>query len=74
MSTIASQLLRETPLGTSSRLPRAGTSLENPWVYDAVGRELRELAKQGLIEVVAEREEPVGESRLLTDFEFKRVR
>ena len=33
-------------------LPRAGFTLENPFVYDAVARELKAMADQGLVEIV----------------------
>lgn len=74
MSTIALQLVREAPLGEPSALPRAGTSLENPWVYDSVGREIRDFASSGWIEVLAVEEAPVEDGSLLTRLEFKRVR
>jgi hypothetical protein len=74
MSLIAEQLLRETPYGEVRSLPRAGTPLENPWVYDAVGRDMQQLARKGLIEVVRAREEPIGDAQLLTEFQYRRKR
>jgi hypothetical protein len=74
MSSIATQLLRESAYGEIQALPRAGTSLENPWVYDAVGREMQEFAKRGLIDVVVEREAALGDANLLTEFQYKRRR
>jgi hypothetical protein len=36
-------------------LPGAGTSLENPFAYDAAAREIKALAGRGCTEVLSER-------------------
>jgi hypothetical protein len=74
MSSLATHLLRESAYGELQALPRAGTPLENPWVYDSVGRDMREFAKRGLIDIVVDREVPLGDSNLLTEFQYKRRR
>jgi hypothetical protein len=74
MSSLAAQLLRESAYGELQALPRAGTPLENPWVYDSVGRDMREFAKRGLIEIVVDREAVHGDANLLTEFQYRRRR
>ena len=59
--------------GPSSALPRAGSALENPFVYDAVAREFEQMAQRGLVEIVQEHKSNHGEP-LIDSLRFLRVR
>lgn len=74
MDTLADALYLDSQLGVPLDVPRAGCSLENPFVYDAVARDLKALAARGLIEIVAERGHPVDNGVLIDTLRFKRVR
>ncbi len=54
MRTLAQSAYLESEFGTLSELPSVGTPLENPYVYDASVRELKEMASQGLVKIVEE--------------------
>jgi hypothetical protein len=49
-------------------------SLENPYVYDSVARELKQLAHEGLVELVAEEMRSDLSDPLIGAITFKRVR
>jgi hypothetical protein len=72
--TLAQAVYLDSSFGTESELPRAGSSLENPFVYDASARELKDLAQRGLIEVTAEHRYRVGDEELIDSLRFKRLR
>jgi hypothetical protein len=44
MQTLAQSAYLESEFGTLSELPSVGTPLENPYVYDASARELKDMA------------------------------
>ena len=54
MRTLAQSIYLDSKFGIESELPHGGSSLENPYVYDASARELIALADRGLIEIVRE--------------------
>lgn len=71
---IARQLFVQAPLGEAVRLPQAGTSLENPYVFDSVAREIKSAASQfGALEVLEERTHQDGPGALITEFVFRRI-
>jgi hypothetical protein len=72
--TLAQSVYLDSSFDTESELPRAGSSLENPFVYDASARELKALADRGLIEVTAEHVMRVGNEELIDRFSFRRLR
>jgi hypothetical protein len=72
--TLAQTVYLDSSFGTESELPRAGSSLENPFVYDASARELKDLAQRGLIEVIEERRHRVGDEELIDSLRFRRLR
>lgn len=74
MRTLAQSIYLDSSFDTESELPRAGSSLENPFVYDASARELKDLAQRGLIEVTAEHRHRVGDEELIDSLRFKRLR
>jgi hypothetical protein len=65
MRTLAQSLYAESSFGVESELPHAGSALENPYVYDASARELKELAARGLVEVVSEQTRYIGDEALI---------
>jgi hypothetical protein len=74
MRTLAETLYLDSRFGVETELPRAGTSLENPFVYDASAREMKGLAEKGLIEITQERTAPTAEEPLIRELRFKRLR
>jgi len=74
MRTLAQSAYLESEFGTLSELPSAGTSLENPYVYDASARELKAMAAQGLVKIVEEQRHDVGPEGLISRLTFKRLR
>ena len=55
MRTLARTVYLDSQLGVDSELPRAGSALEHPLVYDDAAREIKRLADEGLVEIVDER-------------------
>jgi hypothetical protein len=74
MTSITRRVVAGAPLGERTALPKAGTWLENPYVYDDAAREIKALAQQGDLEVVDERIAAVGSEPLIAHIEFVRNR
>jgi hypothetical protein len=74
MSTIADKLLAATPVGVIAALPSAGTALENRFVYDSVAHDIKQHAKSGRVEIVAEDSVDAGSEVLIRHLEFRRLR
>lgn len=55
-------------------LPNAGSALENPFVYDAIAKELKTMAAKGLVEIVGEHSAPYAGELLIDPLKFKRLR
>jgi hypothetical protein len=72
--TLAQAVYLDSSFDSESELPRAGSSLENPFVYDASARELKDLEQRGLIEVTAEHRHRFGDEELIDSLRFKRLR
>ena len=71
---IARQLFAQAPIGEPVRLPQAGTSLENPYVFDSVAREIKSAASQyGALEVLEERTVHDAPDALISEFVFRRL-
>lgn len=73
LSLMAVHSLLDAPVGAPFELPRAGSSLENPFVYDAVARELRCEARRGRLAVVDCVSEGEGTDALIKRFVFVRA-
>ncbi len=76
MTTIADSLFATAPIGQPVELPRAGSWLENDYVYDATAREIKQRARAGCVEIVEERQlpsGPVGDEPLITHLAFRRL-
>lgn len=70
LSPVAMRLLLDAPIGVDVALPRAGTTLENAHVFDAVARELQRAAAAGRVHVVRRAE---GADALVREFVFRRL-
>jgi hypothetical protein len=73
LTTLAQALYLDSEFGVEHDLPRAGSTLENPFVYDAVAKDLKDMAEQGLVEIVAERVSRVDPA-LIDRLSFRRLR
>ena len=72
--TLAQSLYQDSFFGEECELPRAGSSLENPYVYDESARELKALAARGMVEIVDERWRELANESLIDRLVFKRIR
>jgi hypothetical protein len=73
MYTLAQLVYLDSTFGVEEELPRAGSALENPYVYDASARELKDMAARGLLKIVEERVSRRGEEALIDRLRFRRV-
>jgi hypothetical protein len=60
MQTLAQTAYLNSEFGALSELPKAGSSLENPFVYDASAKEIKAMAARGLVKIVASVEATVA--------------
>lgn len=74
MRTLAQAAYLDSCFGVESELPHAGSALENPFVYDASAREIKQLAERGLVEIVAERRRQLDDEALIAHLSFRRLR
>jgi hypothetical protein len=74
MRTLAQSAYLDSEFGVEQELPHAGSALENPFVFDATARELHNMAREGLVEIVNERRRDVSDESLIDRLTFKRVR
>ena len=61
MLSLAQSLFLDSELRVEQELPHVGSALENPFVYDAVAREIKQMAQRGLVEIVEEHKSPAAE-------------
>jgi hypothetical protein len=71
LSRLARRLLVEAPMGVDVELPRAGSALENPHVYDAVAREL--LRERQRVQLVACEPVPAADGAPIRRLVFRRI-
>lgn len=74
MSMLARTIYLDSEFGVPLELGHAGSTLENPFVFDSVAQDLKTMADQGLIEVVSERHVDLANERLIDRFTFRRMR
>ena len=74
MRTLARTAYLDSEPGVLQELPRAGSALENPLVFDDAAREIKLLADQGLVEIIAEHQQDTRGGTLIDRLLFKRVR
>jgi hypothetical protein len=60
--------------GELTELEASGTGLENPYVYDSAARELKSMARRGLVKIVREETRPAAEGELIDRIAFSRLR
>jgi len=70
MPTIAESIYSRAGIGTPVELPKAGTALENRYVFDSSAREIMAMAERGLVKIVSERRSTEGADALITDVVF----
>lgn len=73
MPTLAEKLFASSEFGLPIDLTHAGSTLENPYVYDSSARELKAMAERGLVSIVDERR-AAGEDGLIEHLRFMRLR
>jgi hypothetical protein len=74
MQTLAKSAYLDSEFGVEQELPKAGSALENPFVFDAAARELQDMARHGLVEIVHEHHHERPDGSLIDRLTFKRVR
>ena len=74
MRTLAQALYLDSEFGVVQELPRAGSALEHPWVFDSTARELKQMAEQGMVEIVGEHAHHAGTESLIDRLLFRRLR
>lgn len=74
MSTLVQNIYLDSEIGVPTDLIAAGTSLENPYVYDAAARELKSMASVGLVRITAESLATSAQEPLISRIRFERVR
>lgn len=74
MQSLAMSLFLDSKVSVDQELPYAGTPLENPFVYDSVARDFKQMAKCGLVEIVQERSHESSAGTLIDSLRFRRVR
>jgi hypothetical protein len=55
MRSHAARIYHEAKAGTPTELPRAGSSLEHPLVFDSAAKDIKAMADKGLVAIVDER-------------------
>jgi hypothetical protein len=74
MSTYAQTLYGNSEFGIPVDLDGAGSSLENPYAFDATAKELKRMAEAGLVSIVDERIDASQTDPLIEKLTFVRVR
>jgi len=74
VSKLVRSIYLESEFGVPTELEGAGTSLENPYVYDSAARELKAMADAGLIEIVREQARHGFPEPLIGSISFTRLR
>lgn len=74
MTSMSRRIYLAADVGIPTDVLPAGSSLENPYVYDSVARELKSMAEEGLLRVVSEECRPGDAGRLIERISFARLR
>ena len=74
MSVLVENIYLDSEIGAPTDLIAAGTSLENPYVYDSPARELKSMANRGLVRITAESLATDAQEPLIEHIRFERVR
>jgi hypothetical protein len=71
---LARSVFLESQIGSVEELPRSGSALENPFVFDAVANDLKRMAASGLVEIVDEHRTRAGSDSLIDSIRYRRLR
>ena len=74
MSSLVESIYLNSAPGVDTELTAAGTSLENPYVYDSAARELKAMAGRGLVRIVREQHRVASDETLIDSISFARLR
>ena len=74
MRTLAHSVYLDSEFGVPQELPKAGSTLENPYVYDETAKEPKSMADQGLLRVVHEQITGPQDEPLIDKICFVRLR
>lgn len=74
MTSLSRSIYLSAKVGVPTDVSPAGSSLENPYVYDSVARELKAMAAEGLLQVVSEASRPDASEPLIGRIRFARLR
>lgn len=74
MGTYAQSLYVDSAFGIPQDLPKAGVSLENPYAFDATAAEIKQMARDGLVEIVHEHVLRTESGDLIDELTFVRRR
>lgn len=74
MPSIALSIVLDSEFGVPHELDHEGSSLENPYVFDGVAKDLKAMAAEGRVEIVGERLSERGGERLIDRLAFVRRR
>ena len=74
MGTLVQTVYLDSEFGVATDLEAAGTSLENPYVYDSAARELKSMAQEGLVKIIREQIADGAAEPLIKRISFARLR
>ena len=74
MQDLIHAMYADSELGVITELEAAGTTLENPYVYDSAARDLKAMADRGLVRIVDEQVERGTTDALIRTISFERLR
>ncbi len=73
MSTIAESIYADARVGIPVALPKAGTPLQNRYVFDSSAREIVAMAERGLVEIASESRASEDADAMITDIVFVKM-
>ena len=74
MPNLVDSIYRDSEPGVLTELDPAGTTLENPYVYDSAARDLKALADKGLVRIAHEQFRRGASGPLIAQISFERLR
>ena len=74
MNSLIRSVYLDSEFGVATDLEAAGTSLENPYVYDSAARELKSMAQEGLVKIIREQVAQGVSEPLIKHITFTRLR
>ena len=74
MPNLVDSIYRDSEPGVLTELDAAGTTLENPYVYDSAARDLKAMADKGLVRIAKEQLRRGASGPLIAQISFERLR